>query len=82
MGFNDIDTLTNLSNLKNLTEVDFQNNQLSRFPFQLLELPKTRLIYLSNNPFVMHYSEQQKLKRLSKEFAKRGGHLILVDKKE
>ncbi|RUA30600.1 MAG: hypothetical protein DSY76_02400 [Bacteroidetes bacterium] len=82
MGFNDIDTLTDLSNLKNLAEVDFQNNQLNHFPFQLLELPKTRLIYLSNNPFVMNYSEQQKLKRLSKEFAKRGGHLILVNKKE
>ena len=81
MGFNDIETLPDLSNLKNLKEIDFQGNRITHFPFQLMELPKAHLIFLSNNPFVMSYDNQIKLEKLSKEFAKRNGQLILVNKK-
>jgi len=78
LGFNDIEKLPDLSNLKSLKEVDFQENKLIKFPFQLLELPNTQLIFLSNNPFSLSRDEQLRLTKLSKAFADRNGKLILV----
>jgi len=77
LGFNDIESLPDLSSLKQLKEVDFQENRLHKFPFQLLELPKMRLVFLSYNPFELTTKEQKKLSLLSKEFANKKGKLIL-----
>jgi hypothetical protein len=68
------------SSLDSLREVDFQENKLAKFPFQLLELPKIKLIFLSNNPFDLDKSEQLKLARLSKIYAQGGGRLVLFKK--
>jgi Leucine-rich repeat (LRR) protein len=80
MGYNDIDLIPNLSKLDSLKEVDFQENNISAFPFQFLEMPNTRLIFLANNPFSMTLDEKKKLSKLSKEFAKHNGQLILFKK--
>ena len=80
MGYNEIEVLPDFSSLDSLREVDFQENKLAKFPFQLLELPKIKLIFLSNNPFDLDKSEQLKLARLSKIYAQGGGRLVLFKK--
>ncbi len=77
LGYNDIEIIPDLSNLKMLKEVDFQDNRITKFPFQFLLMPEMRLIFLSYNPFEYDESDLKKLSKLSKEYAERGGRLIL-----
>lgn len=67
LGYNRIFEIPDLSALKNLMEIDLQENTLSEFPYELTEIESLRKIYLMGNPFVMTKEERKEMEELSQE---------------
>lgn len=76
LSYNNIFTVPNLSEMKNLTEVDLQENQIEYFPWSLLDKPNLRILVIKNNPFILNGEEVEYLKSFDKGLNDSG--LILV----
>lgn len=77
IGYNDISKLPNLSNLKKLESLDIQSNKIQDFPFDYLNLPSLKTIFLSNNPFKINSLDLKKINIQKAIFEKSGGKIIM-----
>jgi len=71
-GFNKIYELPDLGSMTNLEEIDLQGNQLSEFPFELLENKNLQKIFLMGNPFVMTKEELEDMEKIREQLQEMG----------
>jgi Leucine-rich repeat (LRR) protein len=72
MGYNKIFELPDMSGMDQLQEVDFQQNNLSEFPYDLLKNTHLNHIYLQGNSFVLTKEEREEMEKLSKKLEEKG----------
>ncbi len=72
LGFNRIMDIPDLSEMTDLKEVDFQGNNLTEFPYTLLENKHLTHIFLMGNTFVMTDEERAEMQKLSDELLELG----------
>lgn len=58
--------------MKNLKEIDLQENNLSEFPYDLLENKNLTHIHLNGNTFVMTKEEREEMEKFREELLKKG----------
>ena len=72
LGYNKIFEIPDMSGMRSLKEVDFQENNLAEFPYELLENKKLTHIFLMGNTFVMTKEERAEMEKLRKELSEIG----------
>jgi Leucine-rich repeat (LRR) protein len=72
LGYNKIFEIPDMSGMRSLKEVDFQENNLAEFPYELLENKKLTHIFLMGNTFVMTKEERAEMEKLREELSEIG----------
>ena len=71
-GFNRLITVPDLSVIPSLQEVDLQHNNLEEIPWNLLNKPNLKMLFLRDNPFISDPDDLQAIKRISRKRQQEG----------